>query len=1340
MRALSPLSLFLVVAAVLAPPGRTQDPAVEAARIEFFEARVRPVLVEHCYRCHSSAGEARGGLALDHRAGLRAPSRSGTAVVPGDLQRSLLPRVVRHEIEGLEMPRDGPRLDDGALADLERWIHEGAADPRDAPPTRHELEALTSWEATLARRADWWSLQPIRSHEPPPAGAWSDHPVDRFVAREHERLGLARAGPADRRTLIRRLAYALTGLPPTPAEIAEFLADGRPDATERLVDRLLASPRYGERWARHWMDLVRYADSHGSEGDPAIPGAYRYRDYLIRAFNADVPYDQLVREHVAGDLLAEPRVDAERGIDESATGTAHWRFVFHGFAPTDALDEKVRFVDDQINVFGKTFLAQTIACARCHDHKFDAISQADYYALFGILASCRPGVLDVNVPALQERHRARLAELKGELRGSLAAAWAEASTGLADSLGSLAEEARSPEHPLHLLRDVDRRMESGEPFEDAWRAAAAAALEPTADEPPPARRWDLADARGTEEWYPEGNGLLELPAAPGAFAVEPEGPRVLKGIYPAGVYTHLLSTRHRGVLQSARFDLDGEFELWFRALGGGGARLRYVVQDYPRAGTVYPITQLADGGWSWQQLDLSYWDGDSVHLELSTGRDTPVEVRGGDRSWFGVRDLVLRPRGAGPPAEQPSPLGRALAAAEPASRAELAETAARLVRSAVDAWARNAATDAEALLLDACLRAGLLPNTVEALPAVAELVRAYRELEGRVPLPTRVPGLIEADAADWPLYERGDHRRPGRPVPRRFLEVLDPEPFSPAASGRLELAEDLLRADNPLTARVIVNRIWHHLFGRGIVATPDNFGRLGSEPSHPELLDYLASRMVARGWSIRDTIRFLVTSKTWQLDSSPPPGAREVDPENVWLTHARVRRLDAEALRDSLFAVAGELDERMYGPGFGANSGAPRRGVYVEVRRNALDAFLQAFDAPVPFATAGARPATNVPAQSLALLNGPLARDLASRWGSEVLADGQHGSDAARLARMFESATGRVPADIELVALQDYAADCRGAFAAGAERRAVLALQIAEGEDALHAILEPARRELLARREEGGAPAGPAPLARWDFREGLEDTAGELHGIPHGTARLAEGGLLLDGEGHVATPPIGRELRAKTLEAWVRLADLDQRGGGVVSVQDLGGGVFDAIVYGERIPRRWLAGSDHFRRTEDFGGADEARALDEPVHLAIAYDPDRGIRGYRDGEPYGQPYRKADPVTFRAGESQVLFGLRHGAPSAGRRLRGVLYEARLHDRALSPEELRASAAGAPFVARGDVLAALGEGPRRRVAELEAALALARGELERLGEPAGEEDVWAGVAHALFNLKEFLYVR
>ncbi|MEY4565396.1 MAG: hypothetical protein RLY14_366, partial [Planctomycetota bacterium] len=405
-------------------------------RDEFFESRIRPVLVEHCYQCHNSANMAEGGLAIDHRGATLQGGDGGTIIEPGKPLESRLLAILRHDVDGLQMPQGGAKLSPSVIADFEKWIAMGAYDPRDKPPTEHELAQATSWEAVFAKRMKWWSLLPVRRVVPPAVKnqGWSEHPVDRFVLAKLEEHDLQPAGRADKRTLLRRATLALTGLPPTPSEIEAFLADQSPQAFEVVVDRLLNSPRFGERWARHWMDLVRYCESHGSQGDPELPNAYKYRDYLIRAFNADVPYDQLVREHLAGDLLSQPRWNVEEGFNESAIGPAHLRMVELGYVPVDALDDQVKVVDNQIDVYSKTFLGMTVSCARCHNHKFDAISQEDFYALYGIFASSRPGQVVIDSPLLLNKNREELNRLKQSIREGLAIAWRDAATSFAEQL------------------------------------------------------------------------------------------------------------------------------------------------------------------------------------------------------------------------------------------------------------------------------------------------------------------------------------------------------------------------------------------------------------------------------------------------------------------------------------------------------------------------------------------------------------------------------------------------------------------------------------------------------------------------------------------------------------------------------------------------------------------------------------------------------------------------------------------------------------------------------------------------------------------------------------------
>ncbi len=386
----------------------------------------------------------------------------------------------------------------------------GAPDPRDQPPA--EQSGKPAWPDLLAARRTWWSLQPVQKPAVPEVKntAWSSNPVDRFLQAKMEEHGLSPAADADPRTLLRRLTFALTGLPPTPAEVEAFVADSTRDpqaAVSKATDRLLASPRFGEHWARHWLDLVRYAETHGSEGDPEIREAWRYRDYMIRALNEDVPVDQIIREHLAGDLLAHPRVDSD-GIDESMLGTAQFRLVEHGFQPVDTLDDQVKAVDNQIDVVSKAFQGLTISCARCHDHKFDAVSQRDYYALFGIFASCRPAQVTIDTPEVQTKNRAALERLHAQIKSALADAWLKSADQIAARLHDASAQAAKSREVAAKIHDLEQRIADLE-----WNARHALkdhATAPVAAQnlPAPIAAWsfekDASDAFGNLNGHLEG--------------------------------------------------------------------------------------------------------------------------------------------------------------------------------------------------------------------------------------------------------------------------------------------------------------------------------------------------------------------------------------------------------------------------------------------------------------------------------------------------------------------------------------------------------------------------------------------------------------------------------------------------------------------------------------------------------------------------------------------------------------------------------------------------------------------------------------------------------------------
>ena len=465
--------------------------------MEFFETRIRPVLVEQCYTCHNSTERAEGGLAVDQRDAFRKGGDRGAIVVPGKPTASRLLAILRHEVDGLRMPQDAGKLDNKVVGDFEKWISMGAPDPRDQAPSADELATATAWETIFANRKKWWSFQPIQPVEPPLVKdpRWSEHPVDRFVMTRLQERGLTPAARANPRVLLRRVTFALTGLPPTPLEMSTFLADTSPNAFGKVVNRLLDSPQFGERWARHWMDLVRYCESHGSQGDPQLAYAFRYRDYLIRALNADVPYDQLVREHLAGDLLVEPRWNAKLRLNESAIGPAHLRMVELGYVPVDALDDQVKVVNNQIDVYSKAFLGLPASCARCHNHKFDPISQEDFYALYGIFVSSRPSQVLIDEPALLDKNRDALAQLKQKIRTGLASAWLEAASELAVRLQ---EETKRQAQLDELIARQVRVQKAMAEIENRARALVLKARGKSGSKslPAPDARWSFeSDAR-----------------------------------------------------------------------------------------------------------------------------------------------------------------------------------------------------------------------------------------------------------------------------------------------------------------------------------------------------------------------------------------------------------------------------------------------------------------------------------------------------------------------------------------------------------------------------------------------------------------------------------------------------------------------------------------------------------------------------------------------------------------------------------------------------------------------------------------------------------------------------
>ena len=1353
-------SLLAVLIYITSAVSLLAEDAAREKQLEFFESKIRPVLIENCYECHNSLDAAEGEFAVDHRQALLDGGASGVMLVPGKPNESPLLAILRHEVEGMEMPQGGPKLDDAVINDFRSWIAAGAIDPRDEPPSAEEAAKATSWEETRRRRMQWWSFQPIGSPKPPTTSdpLWNTNPIDRFVHRQHNEHDLKPADLATPAVLVRRLYITLIGLPPT-AEQARHWVDllqhtspqERDAVYAQLVDELLKSPHFGERWARHWMDWTRYAESHGSEGDPEIVNAWAYRDYLIRAINADVPVDQLIREHVAGDLLEKPRVNETLGINESAIGPAHWRMVFHGFLPTDALDERVRFTDDQINCFSKAFLGLTVSCARCHDHKFDAISQADYYALYGVLSSCRPAQTTIDLPERIAPKRKELQGLKQEIRRALAQDWLESLERFEETFSSLKTNTKvgdpneSPWAALVVARDEASFEDSWGNVLKSWKQSLAPHPGDQTDEYDTA--WNLADNGDFQQWFSQGSGLPDTPNAAGTFSIEIEGDRALRGIYPAGVYSHDISSKLPARLASPDLTLKSNGEVWVQVIGDGAASFRYVVQNYPRSGGIYPVRRLTPN-WQWIRLDAEYWSGDSIHLELTTAQDAALPSRKSSRSWFGVRKAIVRYPGEPEPKDVPAWLPALMPLVEaspPKSSNDLRAIFAEAIHSSIDAWATEQMTDSQAALLQACLEKGVLANRIDQLPQAGPLVQRYRELEAKIPVPRRVPGVAESRGSDQPIYVRGDPKHPGERVPRRFLEAIDTTPYASEQSGRLELADDLLREDNPFTRRVMVNRVWHHLLGQGIVRTPDNLGKMGDQPSDPQLLDWLARHFADEGWSLQQLVREIVTTRTWQLASTASPDQLEKDPENRFLARANVRRMEAEAIRDALLAVSGQLDETTYGPP--AKESDPRRSIYLPVIRNDLNPLLRVFDFPEPFSTVGRRDVTNVPAQSLTMLNDPEVEAYADAWATRVANAPELASDESRIQSMFQAAFGRAANQEEIAECQAYVASIirRISIAQEVEERTrreldSLLAKRATIRDPIHERLQQERATARQLKPEGL----PQPIAHWDFSQSTNDLVGTAHGTLEGDARIEEGALLLSGNGYLVTSPLTQSLKAKTLEAWVQLDTLEQKAGGVMSVQRPDGSVFDAIVFGEQQAGHWLAGSNSFQRTQPFLGSVEQDAVRGPIHLAIVYHADGRITGYRNGIPYGKSYTSGGAMNYAANDTVVTLGLRHLPGIGNRFLTGKVYQARLYDQALTAEQITDTSQMGPMgVTEQDVLAAMPEFIRSQDDVVTQQIIDLQRQQTKLSTDIDSQDEllpWKELARALVTFKEFIYVR
>jgi hypothetical protein len=885
-------------------------------KIEFFEARIRPVLANSCYACHSD--NKLGGLQVDSRVALLAGGKSGPAIVPGRPEESLLIKAVTQVDPKLKMPMGGAKLKDNEIADLRYWIQAMAAfwPTEDAKPAAAPAEE-TKFTIRPEQRT-FWSFQPIQK---PPAPIvkdtqWAKTPIDRFILAKLEEKNLKPVQPADKRALIRRAHFDLIGLPPTPEQDA-FLSDNSPDAFAKVVDRLLASPQYGERWARHWLDIARYADGTG-QGDGRLvflgygmardgyANTWRYRDWVIRALNEDMPYDRFVKAQIAADLM--PAKDRSELMP--ALG-------FFGIGPWFTGDDVV-FVearanerDDKIDALTKGFLGLTVSCARCHNHKYDPISQKDYYALSGVFANS--GFWEYNLAPEKEVAAYQAQRKKVKAAENALQEYAEASAiRVAETLaGQIAEYMMAV-----------RKTALSNPKPELDKVAMAEKL----------------DTETFQRWF--------------KYLTRAEK------LHPYLKAWDALMAKGGGTDGEARKLAEDFRDLVLKVIPEKKAVLaanQNMVRDYKpdpnEATAMLPGDLVQFELFQFKQLMVQkVMDTNHFYVWLDV-------VQGEDDQSYVKKDGILEYK------------------------------AKNLLRFL---------TPEEKTKLDA-LQA-----------EVAALTKA---------MPPEYPYLMglkdEPQPKNIKLNIRGNAHALGQEVPRGFPAILgktdgDPLPFT-KGSGRLELADAIVQ--HPLTARVMVNRIWQHHFGGGIVDTPSNFGMMGERPSHPELLDYLAARFIESGWSIKAMHREIMLSAAYQLAYQRSDTNSAVDPDNRLVWRANFRRLEVEALRDSLLFTTGTLDERLGGPPQElARPNSKKRTIYGRATRSPYS-LLTLFDYPDPNITSEQREVTNVPLQGLFFMNS----DLIQRQAAALLARlGPEQDSAARIQRAYRILYQRDPTQQEV--------------------------------------------------------------------------------------------------------------------------------------------------------------------------------------------------------------------------------------------------------------------------------------------------------------------------------------
>lgn len=1022
-------------------------------QLTFFESNIRPVLIKSCYECHAEDSEKlKGGLLLDSKAGWMRGGDTGPSIIPGNANDSLLMHMIRHDPSYEAMPPKS-KLTDAQINDFAKWINEGAYDPRD-----REIGELKNVDYfNLEERKQWWSFQPIKEYAVPEVSDrnWPRNAYDHFILSALDDKGWQPAPEASKQALLRRLSFDLIGLAPTPEEMRAFLEDGSADAYEKQVERLLASPHFGEKWARHWMDAVRYGESKSFEFDYVMPHAHQYRNYLIRAFNEDLPYDDFVRESFAGDLLEKPRYDASGTLNQSVKGPGFLYLTDGQHGPPDLHDDEARIFSGMIDATSKAFLGVTIACARCHDHKFDAITTGDYYSWYGMLRSSRLDITNAIAETKQLVPESKLRECKPAVYD---AAMEDAVKDL-----SLLEEYVSATQRIVMHPDLSAKKKLDDELKALIKLEAGKAkLDETVLTswvnyylmPNEHKKWpqlgpiyhSIAEVQGQkakkiprahkpikinypadlDQWIETGLAFRDVPTKSQhdiIFSVKNNTNVVQTLVDVSNPTAGLYSGRISGSLRSPDFILDGNpVELFAR---GMNARVNLIVRNYEQAG-FGPTTKILSvpvNGANWQRISIAtkLWVGQPAYIEVLTDAETrrlkaSLRTRADD-SFVSISTSSSLPA---------------------TSELWADKDVATAVRQVWENARRRSLSPEGAEVLAALFESGLIRAGADRSEELSSLMARYREIHNEIPDPVYARSLTEGTPQNESIYIRGSHKNLSKePNPRRFLDALGGDLLPEENSGRLEFAEHMVDESNPLVSRAMVNRIWHHVFGRGIVSSIDDLGELGTLPSHPELLDYLAKDFMAKDWSIKALIGEMVTSSTYRMSTVPNDEALAMDPDNIYLQRMPVKRLEAEQIRDHVLFVSNELNLDLYGPSIpaytadlpsargkgqsGPLDGDGRRSIYTQLRRNFMPSFLRVLGMPNAIEPIGARNITNVPAQSLAMMNSQFMRDQAKAWAEHLLETVPN--EEARINRMHEVALSRPAEEKEITWARDLVRD-----------------------------------------------------------------------------------------------------------------------------------------------------------------------------------------------------------------------------------------------------------------------------------------------------------------------------